>query len=214
MYPREIECGVCQSTVTIQVITSTNSFGSADLDTRPAPMQRFNLGVEISRCPHCGYCRHDITVASEGDVELVKQDKYKSQLNNSSFPETANNYLCQALLDEAADDAENQFWSYLSAAWACDDENNEPGSQSCRLLAADIGKKAIDNQISFGGDRDSEIAILVDILRRAQEFEEAKTYVDNHAGSCENETVQTILSFQKRLIQGGDSSCHTIEEAF
>ena len=214
MYPSEINCGVCNKLVVVQSITSTNSIGSPDLDTRPAPMRRYNLSVEINRCPHCGYCRCNLETANEGDKKIVNQERYQSQLSNTNFPETANRYLCQALLDGEAKNLANQFWSYLYAAWACDDEGNIAASTTCRLNAAKTAQYCVDNQISFGGDRDSEIAIMVDTLRRAKQFELARSILKTHEGNCQNDTVDIVLQFQERLISNNDFQRYTIEQAF
>ena len=214
MDEHEVTCGVCQKQTFVRMITSTNSMGSPDLDTRPAPMRRYNLGAEISRCPYCGYCCVDLESATESDISLVGQEEYQSQLTNPDFPEIANSYLCYALLNDASDDSENHFWSMLSAAWACDDEGTEDAAASCRLQAADIGLLCFDKGISFGGDKDSEIAIIVDALRRAKDFNRASALLAEHDGSCENETVQVVLNFQRDLVSKQDCQLYRIQHAF
>ena len=210
----EVNCGVCNEDTEVTMITSTNSMGSPDLDTRPAPMRRYNLGAEINRCPHCGYCCINLETATKSDIDLVGQEEYQSQLTNPDFPEIANSYLCYALLNDASNDSENHFWSMLSAAWACDDEGAEEAASSCRLRAADIGLLCIEKGISFGGDRDSEVAIIVDALRRAKDFSRADALLTEHDGQCENETVEVVLNFQRLLVTKKDFQLYRIQEAF
>ena len=102
----------------------------------------------------------------------------------------------------------------LSAAWACDDEGAEEAANSCRLRAADIGLLCIEKGISFGGDRDSEVAIIVDALRRAKDFSRADALLTEHDGPCENETVEVVLNFQRLLVTKKDFQLYRIQEAF
>ena len=66
-----------------------------------------------------------------------------------------------------------------------------------------------ESQIRLAGT-----AILVDLLRRSGQMDDArKTIVERRAG-IEEDTIVRVLDFQKMLIDKGDTSCHTIAEAF
>ena len=48
-------CAVCGKEHVFNVVMSTSSFGSMDLDTRPPRMKRDTLKYEIQMCDHCLY---------------------------------------------------------------------------------------------------------------------------------------------------------------
>eukprot|EP01084_Bolivina_argentea_P174580 302388_1 len=53
-------CPVCHTTSTHMIITSTNQFGSPDLDLRPPPMKRSTLSRNVQCCPNCGFCQYNL----------------------------------------------------------------------------------------------------------------------------------------------------------
>ena len=72
--------------------------------------------------------------------------------------------------------------------------------------AKESGKKVYDD------DWDDEL-IMVDLLRRSGQFEEALKICDAALKEEPDETVHAILIFQKELISMSDISSHTVAEA-
>ena len=209
----EVACGVCNGTVVITVITSTNSFGSPDLDTRPPPMARETISTWVNRCPHCHYCRSDITDSAGVNKEHVDSDEYQNQLSDSRFSPLVNSFLCEAILEREQPDSRKQFWSLLSAAWACDDDGNIQGSNSCREMASEVARKCRADGVQYCADAVSEDFLLVDVLRRCGKFEEARKVISDTLTSIEHDVGKAILIYQGRLMDRNDRACHTIEQA-
>jgi hypothetical protein len=114
------------------VVLSVSAFGASDLDTRPPERMRSALRHQAQECPSCGYCAEDLAVAAPGLSTLVSSPEYLAQHQNSRFSGLANRFLCCALIDEAMEQYAQAGWAAIRAAWACDDENNDPAAKMCR----------------------------------------------------------------------------------
>jgi len=56
MYEQNVDCFFCGTSSQHGSISSSNTLGSSDLDTRPAEMKRSTICYWVQRCPSCGYC--------------------------------------------------------------------------------------------------------------------------------------------------------------
>nr|MDO8080292.1 hypothetical protein [Candidatus Freyarchaeota archaeon] len=184
----EKKCALCREESTQRIFTSTNAFGSLDLDMRPPEMERSTINLWIETCPSCGYCVSDISKRIEKASEVVRGNTYQQQLNNPEFPKLANKFLCFSLILESVDNYAGAGWSSVYAAWACDDagssalkEASKNGSierftnaaKKCRIRAATLFQKARENDQSFAEEVGVEEALMVDLPRRAGRFESA-----------------------------------------
>ena len=131
-FPRELTCALCGTQSTQTVVLSVSAFGASDLDTRPPERMRSALRHQAQECPSCGYCAEDLAVAAPGLSTLVSSPEYLAQHQNSRFSGLANRFLCCALIDEAMEQYAQAGWAAIRAAWACDDENNDPAAKMCR----------------------------------------------------------------------------------
>lgn len=68
-----VTCAHCQTDNRVLILASTSSFGSADLDTRPAPMTRYALEQQIQQCRVCNYCAPDLDdrICTPSDVDAA-----------------------------------------------------------------------------------------------------------------------------------------------
>ena len=73
--------------------------------------------------------------------------------------------------------------------------------------------KARENGQWFAEDAGLEEAILVDLLRRAGQFDEALKICLERLKKEPEETVRIILQYQKTLIEKLDSQGHTVSDA-
>ncbi len=53
IFPQRVKCIICNAENEIFNLGSTNSFGSPDLDFRPAGMARYTLIYEVQTCIKC-----------------------------------------------------------------------------------------------------------------------------------------------------------------
>ena len=86
-------------------------------------MERSTIHCRVQRCPNCGYCNYDLEESVQGAESVIGSHEYKSQLNNSDFPELACSFLSKALIEEASGNFVSAAWSLIHAAWVCDDHD-------------------------------------------------------------------------------------------
>jgi hypothetical protein len=176
-------------------------------------MRRSTIFAWVQRCPDCGYCASDISKAPPHAASLVRCSEYSQQLNDPTYPELANNFLCRALIDEGSGDYTAAAWALIHAAWACDDAGMPGSAKTCRSNAADMINKALENGQQIAKQNGAGTAIQADLLRRAGRFNEARQLIAEHRPAITEEIISKILSFQETLITGGDETCHTISDA-
>ncbi len=207
------KCAVCGAEYDYPNIASTNAFGSQDLDTRPPEMERSTIFAWVQRCPDCGYCASDISKASAQAAMIIRSNAYREQLTDPALPELANSFLCKSIIEEAAGDYASAAWSLIHAAWVCDDEEKADSAKKCRNMAIAMVLQALEKGQEFTRQRGAETAVLVDLLRRAGRFSEAKELIATKRGAIEEEVIVKVLAFQEVLIGRRDEACHTIAEA-
>lgn len=196
-------CAHCGKESEQSVVYSSSSFGSMDLDTRP-PMSKMTLQYEVQECPHCHFCNSTIE-----DATCIPKSfslEYKSLLKNNAVSKIAKKFLLAALLKVEIGDNLRAGENYLKAAWVFDDEKNYEAALSARKEAARYFRKHID------ATDDGDVAIiLVDVLRRAGDFNDAIELI-SLIGDTEDELLNNILVFEKSLINKKDISCHNMGE--
>jgi hypothetical protein len=121
--------------------------------------------------------------------------------------------LCKALIDQALGNYVAASWACIHAAWACDDAKKVKSARNCRDKALDMINKCITAEYSVSEEAGEEIAIQVDLLRRADHIEKAKSFITDKRNAITNDDIIQILDFQNYLLSKGDVSCHTIAEA-
>jgi pentatricopeptide repeat protein len=212
---QDMTCAICGETNQFPVMASTSSSGYSDLDTRPAPVQRYSMWLWIRRCPNCGYCSSDIESAPDVDVvkEIIESDDYVAQLNNENYPELANSFLCQSIIEEELGESNSAAGSALYAAWVCDDEEGF-GDQAveCRLKAIGLFEQTIEND-SENIVPETVNCILIDLLRRVGEFDRARELCNQMLEDGVSEKIiEGILKYQLGLIDAEDTSAHSMGE--
>ena len=189
---------------------STSSFGSYDLDLRPPPLRRHTMGLWLQECPNCGYVNDAVDDLIPGAVEIVQSPEYQDLLADRVTPPLVLSFKRHALLVSA--DPLAAGWSLLHAAWVADDIEDRTLASDCREGCADLWAGAtlvVDEE----GVRQQ--TVLVDVLRRAEHFDEADALVDRllpHPALTPE--ISRVLRFQKHLIARYDVDGYTCEQAF
>ncbi len=211
---REAHCALCGVQSEFLVLASTNSVGSPDLDTRPPGMKRSTMHTWVQRCPDCGYCASDVAAPRTEAAAVVNTSEYKRQLQDPSYPELANSFLCRALIECVCGNYAAATWALLHAAWVCDDTGRIEQAVACRQNAAEMLTRAEEHGQQVGQPEGASTAILVDLLRRSGRFEDSQEALAARRDGIADEVVARVLDFQAVLIDQNDKSCHTIAEAF
>lgn len=208
-FREDVTCAVCHKASAHNVLGSTNTFGSPDLDLRPAEMQRSTMHAWLQRCPHCNYIASDLAELA-GDTALVSGAAYRDVLNDPGFSELARWFLAHALLFESSDPCVAAR-ARLRAAWVCDDSLQPERAVACRDLAAACFTNCKPFEDSEPGV--TQGAVFVDVLRRAGQFERAVSECDALL-ACGNAkgVLRQVLEYQRRLAERRDTAVHSVDE--
>jgi hypothetical protein len=213
MFPKSIACCICGTISPVYEIASTSIFGSPDLDTRPPEMQRSTIKYWIQRCPTCGYCSRDLTEAHKITEKILAESTYQYQLNHGNYSKLANSFLCLSMIENAAKKYSSTTWALIHAAWVCDDDDKLLQAKECRVRAAKMLILSEENSQLVSEQPFGSYCILLDLLRRSEQFAEANKLIDKHFFKLEDYVMQKIFNFQLHLIENNDLRCYTIEDA-
>jgi hypothetical protein len=203
----KVRCGHCGQKSDQHVLASTNQMGSPDLDLRPPEMARSTMHVWLQQCPHCGYIAADLKDAP-ADPAVITSAGYQAALRREDLPVVARRFLAFAL---ASADSAIAAQSYLRAAWACDDAQL-PAAVECRRAAAYQLRHAIA-AIADAEQRPMMVAVLVDVLRRAEDFPAASAEAETLLATPGlPDILQKVITAQQRLIAAGDVAAHTVAD--
>ena len=213
-YPEKKTCALCGAEHAYEVMGSAFVAGSPDLDTRQPETGRSALFTEVQRCPGCGYCAADVSEPKPGAETMVKSLEYRRQLDDDASPYLANEFLCMAMVNRAAEDYAGATWALIRAAWVFDDENGAAEARMCRSKAADMIALAEEHGQSVAKQEGASTAILVEVLRRSGRLDDARNAIARRPAPQAAEVIVSVLQYQERLIEQGDTDCHTIADAF
>lgn len=212
IFPKNIACCICGTVSPFYEIASTSSFGTEDLDTRPPGMERSTIKYWVQRCPTCGYCSRDLTEAHKITDKILADSAYQYQLNDWNYSKLANSFLCLAMIENAAKKYSSATWALIHAAWVCDDDNKILQAKECRVHAARMLILSEENSQQVVDQPFASYCILLDLLRRSEQFAEAKKLIEKHFFKLENYIMQKIFKFQRHLIESNDLQCYAIED--
>jgi hypothetical protein len=214
LYQKSVTCANCQHAQMVTGIASTNSFGSPDLDTRPPEMKRSTINTWVQSCESCGYCAESLEIENKKAPTILNSRQYQEQLREPDTPQLANHFLCKAIIDQKSGDFAAATWSLLHAAWVCDDLGNEHQAKQCRQDAAKMLLRAEKKKQILMNHTNEETLLLVDLLRRSCQFEQAKQVIaSRRKAMIEDHFLLQILDYQHQLVEAADSAAYTIEDA-
>lgn len=213
--PLEIKCALCGTSTTQYGLTSTNEFGSRDLDLRPAQMMRSTMRNWVQQCPNCGLCAASIDKAPAGAAELVRSPRYQALLSDATrMPQLARWFRAQSLLEERGGHLASASHAALCAAWACDDARETEAAIDCRNHAIGLFVRAADSGQSptDGSERGGRNLVLIDLLRRTSHFDEARARCQLVLEAADP-THRAIAQYQLTLLDAADTAVHRVDEA-
>ncbi|MBR2812951.1 MAG: hypothetical protein IKD69_16370 [Solobacterium sp.] len=200
-------CPVCGCQFQSYVMTSTNAFGSPDLDTRPPEMERSTMAYWLHECPDCGYVFADEKKA-EADRKWLDSDEYRSDDDLVFASGLARRFYRSYKIAMHNRKTERAFFQLLHCVWQCDDDNNNDTARQIRIMTADLAGKLIQKK---PGKAETMQLIRADLLRRSGRFEQLLKEYENVTFA--SAPLDNILAFQKQLAEKQDDSCHLIREA-
>jgi hypothetical protein len=210
-------CLLCGELAPRVIVTSTNEFESSDLDLRPGEMKRSTMVYWVVRCSNCGFVTEE---AEAGRIDNpaslraeVESADYRTQLDDSHYPELANDFLCSSLLRERRGELAKAGWSALAAAWACDDSEMGEAATRCRVRAVELWRRALSQGQHVLDQPGAGQAVMADALRRAGRFEEGRAECTDALNANAPGELRAVLHYLLKLVEQGDSGRHTLEEA-
>lgn len=207
-------CACCGSPSEGVVLSSTNAFGSMDLDMRPPPMQRDTLAQQIHQCSECGYCSPDLEDAEGIDPAVVHGRDYQSISTNLGYPPLARRFLAYAHLAAVAGDHRSTAWAMLRAAWVCDDTGAEYVDQSvtCRNRVSEALHGLHAQRETFTNDQQTDGILRLDVLRRAGRFDEAIAEASRLQATQLPDILDKIAAFQILQARNRNVDCYTVSD--
>lgn len=199
----KLKCAVCNHEGNYPMLLSTNCMGPSDLDTRPAPMERDTLSEQIHICPKCGYSAYYINrLKYPNSCEIIKSKDYQKILNSNLY-EAAKGFNLFAMIAEKNNDYEVAGYSFLKAAWVCDDHRD-------KAMAIEFRKKTIENYLRVLDKKESDMVkiVLLDLYRRTGQFEKVFDFAARIKFSEESKILNATKDWQIKLSQMKDDRCH------
>ena len=204
-------CFVCKTTCDYQILTSTNAFGSPDLDLRPPEMKRSTMMWWVHKCPVCGYVAPDVSDYTMITKKWLQTDRYKNCDGIDFTSELAKRFYQLYMISVHENCPLDAFFALLHAAWSCDDCEDVENATRCRKLALLHYDDALPIYIMREEEPRTIQVVKADIMRRAGLFEELKNeYQSIH---LLNERFNQIIAFQLKKAAAGDRKCYTVEDA-
>lgn len=207
----KVKCAVCGNEICERLMLSSNSFGYADLDFRPAGMLRYAMGSQVNYCPNCGYSNYDVNKLNYPNAkEYIKSEEYQAVINNQPDWHARKFYLL-AMIQEHNNVLPSAQYNYLRAAWFYDDIGEKKLAKQSRIKS--IACYLLIKELTI-----EDYLVLIDMYRRIREFNKALETIDavkkmDLDGNENKETILKMLVFQKELCLAKDIDCYSIEDA-
>ena len=208
---RTIRCAHChtESERTVLVSACCDGFPdmSPDLDGRSF---LFNVGMlerDMMHCKGCPACWSNLEYFPKQAAPLIADPVYLEQRHSPHYPQLANHFLCKAQIEKYLNQPSAAIWSWIKAAWACDDDNRPIQAILCRQQAVKRWLTQLDAQGEPANLK------LIDLMRRSLYQEEAAELIQQALPHIDDERETKLMEFQLRLIELGDDKRYSEQEA-
>lgn len=224
IYPQGNRCIICNAENDFFHLASTNSYGTPDLDYRPAGMARYILTYEVQTCISCGFSAPVISddfkdfLSKKQDEkreqlqlikEIIASEEYKEILKNEFFPDFPNSFLAASFIQEKLGNFDSAFHLAMKSAWIADDNNNINAAEYSRNVALKLLDKTTEGFVASS----TKLLLKIELLRRVSRFEEADELVTQALIELQSdEKAMKIISLQHELIIKRDAVAHKIDE--
>lgn len=209
----DVACPICGAINRPGRLLSTHSFGSPDLDLRPAPDEGRLLAYMIEVCNACGYaasCLDD--TPKEGAATAMASAEWKALVSTKDLPALAAAFKRAELIAHNSQEILEAVWMALRAVWVCDDERPSASSGLRRGAIARI-QQAHAAGTPFVAQAGGEEALIAELFRRAGDWSAAEEWAKRGLGITDNPIIHSVLLFEQHLVEARDGLVHQIEEA-
>jgi len=211
--PRDVPCPICGTVNQPLRLLSTHSFGSPDLDLRPAPDEGRLLAYMVETCTACGYAagslEQEVPAAAHAAMDSPEWHRLERR---QDLPALVKAFLRAALILEHSLEPRGEIWNLLRAVWACDDE--APGAApAIRRQTVDRVQAALADGKSFMDQAGASEILMADLCRRAGDWPEAMDWARTGLEVSDHPVIVAILNLETRLIEVRDGQVHHVREA-
>ena len=212
---KEICCSICGWKSIFPVVISMYMEGlPPDLDGRPSKNEELpHINCWVQRCPNCGYCAGDLGESNPQAKTVIETAEYKEQLNDRDYPSLANFFLCKAMVDNVSGNLVDRTWSFIYAAWACDDDKKDDQAVLCRRRAAESLEATVRSGKKIVDQYEMNAIILIDLFRRSNQMANAKKLIECMIGNVTDREIKLIVDYERVLVQNRDVKRRTVEKA-
>ena len=207
------KCAVCRKESTFIVLTSTNSFGSPDLDLRPAGQERHSISFRLQECKYCGYVNTSIGKLKANSEKTMSEPAFIDIQNEDIKIQSFKKFFKASLFAENANELGQAAYYSLCSAWFSDDRNNVAYSDLGRTRALQLFQRQLAEHNLSEEDALNVKIQMIDLSRRIADWQLAKKLANEVLDRTTNETIKTVASFQLSLIERRSTDVHTIEQA-
>ena len=210
----DVTCACCGKTSHHVELGSSNSFGPADLDLRPAPMLRDTIGYWMQECPHCGYVAGKLSEKTTMTPERMDPVYFRDEEVLGFSSRIAGRFFRRFLIinrtsheNPRINHDRDSFLALRNAAWACDDAGDRKNADFCRSGAAVHLKRLIESDPE---NRETYILIRADLLRRCGQFH--VLIRDYGETELSVPALNRILAFQLRKAKEEDRRRYNLDD--
>lgn len=209
----EWTCAVCGAPSEQMRLEAGQPEEPPDFDSRPGEPVRSTIRHWMHECPHCGYAAPDLRISVIEAGGVMKSDRYKTLRSDEAIPLGTRRFLCHALILEEIGSFADAGWTCLHGAWLSDDEESDEAARRCRRDAVRLWRHGKEHGQSFGEEYAQEFALVVDVQRRAGDFDAAReACLEALQIDDLDPVIEDMLRLQLTLIQRRDTSCHSLRE--
>lgn len=195
-----VQCGACAHLSRQSTISSTNSYGPADLDGRPAPMARQAI-MQLQECPNCGSIGTQISYCETPP----SSENIREQLAKVSYNPELARYAQAAIQSEVDGYLSLAKRHWIMAAWAADDLDDAVFAKNFRnhYVALALETQKID---------EFEIIRIVDALRRSRRFGDVIIAADRFSSRKMTQLLGQALKFEQSTACQKDTKVYNFDD--
>lgn len=210
----EVTCAVCGHAGQFPSIGHWEAEGAWGLDGRPPEPLFSHLELLVQTCPDCGYSADFVGLAAPGVSEIVRSDAYQALRLSGDIPQGGLGFVLQAHIAESQGEIIDAAWLQIHAAWQFESHGDDVGSREHRLIAVDLLKRAVLDNLDASEKPGVVRLLCCDLLRRAGCLEEAREAAILGLALEPGRDDETALRYELKLIDDGDRSFRDSWDAF
>jgi len=206
-----VKCVVCGEVNEFKDVASVSANGFYDLDMRPPAQKRDAIIYEVQVCKKCFYVNNSIDELIDKRVfEIIKSEKYLT-IAKKDINTAAKGYLLLGEIFKYSD-IEVSGWNYLKAAWVFDDLRQYDEAVDARKQAIGYFKQLLGGL--EGGRREQAKAVVVDLLRRTGDFENAIKLANELLEETKDKKAFVIAAMKTQILlsKDEDDGCCNMED--